>query len=434
MNVEEIIRKKRDGFELDTQEINFIVRGITTGDIPDYQISAWAMAVFFQGMNERETIDLTLAMSSSGDILDLSEIEGIAVDKHSSGGVGDKTTLVAVPLVAAAGLYVAKMSGRGLGHTGGTIDKLESIPGFMVEKNKDEFIKQINQVNAAIVAQSGNLVPADKKLYALRDVTATVDSLPLIAASIMSKKLAAGAAGIVLDVKVGRGAFMQNETDATRLAELMVKIGTGAGRKVIAVISDMSQPLGRMTGNSLEVKEALDILKGKGDERLTQLCLNLVAYMLIAGKMYKDFESAWQKTQEIYASGAGLNKFAEIITAQGGVIDWNDDYYGLPQAEIKEIYLAGESGYIQNIDALEVGKAAMVLGAGRAQLGNKIDYSAGVELLKKPGDYLNRGEACAILHTNNWGKISMAHHFLQGAFRIGDKKPTLNPLIIKIIK
>jgi len=434
MKVEEIIRKKRDGYELGTQEINFLVRGITDGTIPDYQISAWAMAVFFQGMNEREIIDLTLAMASSGDTLDLSAIEGITVDKHSSGGVGDKTTLVVVPLVAAAGLYVAKMSGRGLGHTGGTIDKLESIPGFTVEKNKEEFIKQINKVKAAIAAQSGNLVPADKKLYALRDVTATVDSLPLIASSIMSKKLAAGASGIVLDVKVGRGAFMQEEAEAVRLAELMVKIGTGAGRRVIALITDMNQPLGRMIGNSLEVKEALDILKGKGDERLIQLCLNLAAYMLIAGKMYEDFQPAWQKIQELYASGAGFNKLAEIIAAQGGVIRRDEEYYGLPQARFKEVYPAGESGYIQSIDALEVGRAAMALGAGRAQLGDKIDYSAGVELLKKPGDYVNRGEACALLHTNCREKIATAGCFLHGAFKIGERKPAPKPLIIRIIQ
>lgn len=433
MNAEELIRKKRDGYELDTDEINFLVEGISNGNIPDYQISAWAMAVYFQGMNGRETKDLTLAMAKSGEVMDWQAVSGVVVDKHSSGGVGDKTTLVVVPLAAAAGLYVAKMSGRGLGHTGGTIDRLESIPHFKVEKDKAEFITQINKVHAAIVAQSGNLVPADKKLYALRDVTATVESLPLIASSIMSKKLAAGAQGIILDVKVGQGAFMKNEADASRLAELMVRIGNSAGRSVIAVISDMSQPLGRMVGNSLEVKEALDILKGEGPEDLTELCLTLSAYMLLVGNMDRDFASAYRRIQEIHRSGAGLNKFVEIVSAQGGKIDWNDPDYGLASAEVKETYLAEQSGYIQNVDALAIGKAAMLLGAGRSKLGDRINYSAGIELLKKQGDFVSKGEACAVCYTNSAEKIDSVQGSLRQAFILGKEKSLVKPLIRKII-
>ncbi|MFY9323431.1 MAG: thymidine phosphorylase, partial [Syntrophomonadaceae bacterium] len=332
MNFQELIEKKRDGKTLSRDEIENLVQGIVSGEVPDYQISAWAMAVYFQGMTEEETRNLAIAMSNSGDVIDLTGLDGIPVDKHSTGGVGDKTTLVAVPLAAAAGVPVAKMSGRGLGHTGGTIDKLESIPGFQVEKSLEEVIEQVNWVKAAVISQMGNLVPADKKLYAIRDVTATVDSIPLIASSVMSKKLASGARGIVLDVKVGRGAFMKNLEEAQQLARSMVAIGQGAGRRVVAVLSDMNQPLGKTVGNALEVKEALDTLQGRGPSDLEELSIVLAAHMVHMGGVADSLEEAVLKVEKLLHNGAGLESFQRMVVAQGGHLRLDQADYGLPQA------------------------------------------------------------------------------------------------------
>ncbi|MCX5780580.1 MAG: thymidine phosphorylase, partial [Firmicutes bacterium] len=370
MNTQDIILKKRNGEEMNNAEIEFLVQGISDGSIPDYQTAAWAMAVYFQGMTERETNSLALAMAYSGEVLDLSCIAGIKVDKHSTGGVGDKTTLVVVPLAAAAGVPIAKMSGRGLGHTGGTIDKFEAIPGFQVEKTYQQFVDQVNRINAAVVAQTGNLVPADKKLYAIRDVTATVDSIPLIAASIMSKKIAAGAQGIVLDVKVGSGAFMKNERQALQLARTMIKIGQGSSREVVAVLTDMSQPLGEMVGNALEVKEAIDLLRGHGPADLEELSVCLTAHMLLLARKCSTYQQASQQVQKILSSGAGFDKFCALVTAQEGRLDYQLPFYGLPQAKLQSDVQAAADGYVAAIDAMEVGRAAMLLGAGRERLGD----------------------------------------------------------------
>ncbi|MCR4399349.1 MAG: thymidine phosphorylase, partial [Syntrophomonadaceae bacterium] len=356
MTASDLIKKKRDGGELTTEEIDFLVKGLTSGAIPDYQVTAWAMAVFFRGMSARETRDLALAMAASGDTVDLSGIRGIKVDKHSTGGVGDKTTLVVIPLVAAAGVPVAKMSGRGLGHTGGTVDKFESIPGFRSALSREEFIAQVNAVGAAVVAQSGNLVPADKKLYALRDVTATVDSIPLIASSVMSKKLAAGADAIVLDVKVGSGAFMKRTEEAFQLARLMVDIGTGAGRRVVALVTDMDQPLGHAVGNLLEVREAVDTLRGKGPADLEGLCLHLAGHMLALGGKAGDPVQGTALARQLLAAGDGLAKLREMVAAQGGRPEWLErEEEG--RARYWETVPAPSTGYVAAIDAEAVGLA-----------------------------------------------------------------------------
>lgn len=434
MNVQDIIAKKRDGNEMSRAEIEFLVNGISDGSIPDYQISAWAMAVYFQGMNERETKDLALAMAYSGEVMDLSPVAGIKVDKHSSGGVGDKTTMVVLPLVAAAGVPVAKMSGRGLGHTGGTIDKFESIPGFIVEKDYRDFIEQVQRVNAAIVSQSGNLVPADKRLYAIRDVTATVESIPLIASSIMSKKIASGAQGIVLDVKVGSGAFMKESGEAGRLARAMVEIGKGAGRNVVALLTDMTQVLGLMVGNALEVREAIDTLKGKGPEDLEKLSVKLAAHMLVLGEKFSQLADAQEKVYKIITSGKGLEKFIEIVEVQGGKLDYDSENYGLPQVGIKEEIKADEEAYIASLDALEVGRTAMLLGAGRERIGDKIDYAVGIELLKKRGDFVQRGDTLAVIHANDKKRLRIARERLPNAYQFNSKPVPKSPLIIDTIK
>jgi pyrimidine-nucleoside phosphorylase len=350
MNVQELILKKRDGLEMADDEIEFLVKGISDGSIPDYQISAWAMAVYFRGMSKRETHTLSLAMARSGEVLDLSEVEGVAADKHSTGGVGDKATMVVIPLVAAAGIPVAKMSGRGLGFTGGTIDKFESIPGFLVEMTHRQFIEQINRIKVALISQSGNLVPADKRLYALRDVTATVDSIPLIASSIMSKKIAAGAQAIVLDVKVGRGAFMKTVAEAEELARTMVEIGQGAGRRVTAVLTDMSQPLGCAVGNALEVKEVIDTLQGNGPDDLKELSIALAAHMLLLTNTYATLPDAVAKTKQLLFSGAAYEKFMEMVRAQHGVLQQTGDY-GLPRASLQVKVKATQTGYVREVDA-----------------------------------------------------------------------------------
>ncbi|EEK71784.1 Pyrimidine-nucleoside phosphorylase [Bacillus mycoides] len=396
----DLIAKKRDGHALTTEEINFIVEGYTNGSIPDYQMSSLAMAIFFQDMNDQERADLTMAMVNSGDTIDLSAIEGVKVDKHSTGGVGDTTTLVLGPLVAALGVPVAKMSGRGLGHTGGTIDKLEAVPGFHVEIENDEFMRLVNENKIAVIGQSGNLTPADKKLYALRDVTATVNSIPLIASSIMSKKIAAGADAIVLDVKTGAGAFMKTDEDAKRLAEAMVRIGNNVGRNTMAVISDMSQPLGEAIGNALEVQEAIDTLQGKGPKDLEELCLTLGSQMVYLAGQASSLEDAREKLIEVMNNGKALESFKTFLSAQGGDASVVDDPSKLPQAQFKIEVEAKEDGYVSEIVADEIGTAAMLLGAGRATKESEIDLAVGLMLRKKVGDSVKKGDSLVTIYAN----------------------------------
>lgn len=400
MRMVDLIVKKQNGKELTTEEIQFFVKGYTDGSIPDYQASALAMAIYFQNMTDQERADLTMAMVNSGETIDLSAIEGIKVDKHSTGGVGDTTTLVLAPLVAALGVPVAKMSGRGLGHTGGTIDKLEAIEGFHVELSKDEFIKLVNRDKVAVIGQSGNLTPADKKLYALRDVTGTVNSIPLIASSIMSKKIAAGADAIVLDVKTGAGAFMKTDEDAVNLAKAMVRIGNNVGRQTMAVISDMSQPLGFAIGNALEVQEAIDTLRGEGPEDLNELVLTLGSQMVVLAKKAETLEEARTKLQEVMKNGKALEKFKEFLSNQGGDASVVDDPSKLPQAAYKIDVPAKEAGVVSEIVADEIGVAAMLLGAGRATKEDEIDLAVGIMLRKKVGDKVEKGEPLVTLYAN----------------------------------
>ncbi|WP_090738152.1 pyrimidine-nucleoside phosphorylase [Paenibacillus sp. Mc5Re-14] len=400
MRMVDLIEKKRDGKELSTEEINFIIQGYTQGEIPDYQVSALAMSIFFKDMNERERADLTMAMVHSGDTIDLSAIEGVKVDKHSTGGVGDTTTLVLAPLVAALDIPVAKMSGRGLGHTGGTIDKLEAIAGFHVEITKDEFVDLVNRSKIAVVGQSGNLTPADKKLYALRDVTATVNSIPLIASSIMSKKIAAGSDAIVLDVKTGAGAFMKTVEDAKELAHAMVSIGNNVGRKTMAVISDMSQPLGLAIGNSLEVKEAIDTLRGEGPKDLEELCMALGSQMVFLAGKADSLEDAEEKLKEVILNGKALEKFKEFIANQGGDASVVDHPERLPQAQYLIEVPAKQDGVVAEIVADEIGTAAMLLGAGRATKESEIDLAVGLMLNKKVGDAIQKGDSLVTIHAN----------------------------------
>ena len=400
MRMVDVIEKKRDGLELSTAEIQFFIDGYTAGTIPDYQVSALTMAIYFQGMTEKERADLTMAMVASGDQIDLSKIEGVKVDKHSTGGVGDTTTLVLGPLVAAVGVPVAKMSGRGLGHTGGTIDKLESVEGFHVEIDNDEFINLVNKNKIAVIGQSGNLTPADKKLYSLRDVTATVDSIPLIASSIMSKKIAAGADAIVLDVKTGAGAFMKTLDDSRELAKAMVRIGNNVGRRTMAVISDMSQPLGFAIGNALEVKEAIDTLKGEGPEDLTELCLTLGSHMVFLAGKATSLEEARKMLEEVIENGSALENFKVFLSSQGGDASVVDDPSKLPQAKYTFELEAKEAGYVAEIVADEVGTAAMLLGAGRATKESEIDLAVGLMLRKKIGDKVEQGESLITIYSN----------------------------------
>lgn len=400
MRVVDLIEKKQAGLALSQEEINFLIAGYTDGTIPDYQMSALAMAIYFQGMTEEEASYMTMAMVKSGDEIDLSAIHGVKVDKHSTGGVGDTTTLVLAPLVAACGVPVAKMSGRGLGHTGGTTDKLEAIPGFSVTLSPQDFIDHVNRYKIAVVGQSGNLTPADKKLYALRDVTGTVQSIPLIASSIMSKKIAAGADAIVLDVKTGEGAFMKTLADAEALAHTMVKIGHQVGRKTLAVISDMSQPLGYMIGNALEVKEAIQTLQGKGPEDLTELCLVLGGQMLLAANRVTNLEEGKALLQEQIDSGRALEVFKTFLANQGGDTRIVDNLDLLPQARYHIPFLAQSSGVVSQWVADEVGVAAMILGAGRETKEDIIDPAVGIELCVKVGDSIQAGQPLAILHSN----------------------------------
>ncbi len=433
MRMYDIITKKRDGGVLSKEEINQFITGYTRGEIPDYQVSALMMAIYFQGMNETETLALTMAMAESGDLLDLSKIQGIKVDKHSTGGVGDKTTLALTPMVAACGIPVAKMSGRGLGHTGGTIDKLESFPGFRTNINTQTFMDNVNRIGIAVMGQTADLAPADKKLYALRDVTATVDQMSLIASSIMSKKLAAGADAIVLDVKTGSGAFMQREEDAVALAKEMVKIGRNAGRNTIAVVSDMDQPLGYAVGNALEVKEAIDTLRGEGPADFVELCMTLGSQMLIAGGKAQDSTQAKQMLEQVIKDGSALKKLAELVEAQGGDSRAVFDNSMLPQASMVEAVRAPKAGFIEKIACAEVGICSLILGGGRETMESDIDLSVGIVLTKKVGDSVVEGEIIAYLHGNDHGKLEAAKERFLQAYTYSEKQPQKKQMIKHII-
>lgn len=434
MRMYDIIHKKREGNELSAEEIQFVIREYTENKIPDYQMSALLMAIYFKKMNPRETADLTMAMVNSGEILDLSAIKGIKVDKHSTGGVGDTTTLVLGPMVAALGIPVAKMSGRGLGHTGGTIDKLESFKGFSVEMTKEQFMKNVNDIKIAVGAQTANLAPADKKLYSLRDVTATVDNISLIASSIMSKKIAAGADCIVLDVKVGDGAFMKTSQDAHELAYEMVQIGKNVGRKTVAVISDMDQPLGLAIGNALEVKEAIETLKGHGPEDLLQLCLTLGSQMVLLSGKAKSKEEAQNMLMDTIRSGAALKKLQEFIEAQGGDSSAVMDTSTLPTAAYVLPVKSTKAGYINKIHAEDMGLIAMELGAGRATKESIIDLSVGIVLNKKRHHKVEAGDILAYVHSNDMEKANKAVEAILKSIIIEDKPIENIPLIYGIVE
>ena len=433
MRFSDLIIKKRNGLKLTENDIIFMIEEYNGGKIPDYQMSAMLMAIYFKGMNNSEIRYLTKAMIDSGKIIDLSSIPGIKVDKHSTGGVGDTTTLALAPMVAAAGVKVAKMSGRGLGHTGGTIDKLESIEGFKTELSLNKFIKIVKKVGVSIISSTSDLVPADKKLYALRDVTGTVDSIPLIVSSIMSKKLAAGADAIVLDITTGSGAFMREYKDALKLGKIMVDIGLEFKKEIIGVVSNMDEPLGFAIGNSLEVKEAIEILKDKGPEDLRRLCLVLGSYMLKLGRVTKTYQEGINKLEKILKSGVALNKFKEMIIAQGGNSGIIDNPELLPLAKHCTKIKANKSGYIQKIDSRLVGESAMLLGAGREEKESKIDLSVGIVLKKKVGNRININEDLAEVHYNDSEKLKEAKKKLLSSFIIGIKKPVKLPLILATI-
>ena len=427
MRAYDLILKKRNGGELTTAEIEFLISGYTAGAIADYQMAALCMAIYFQGMSIRETADLTMAMAYSGDVNDLSGIEGTVIYKHSTGGVGVTTTVIVAPLVASCGVPVAKMSGRGLGHTGGTIDKLESIPGFQTEISQTEFVQQVNQIKLGLIAQTEALVPADKQLYALRDVTATVDSIPLIAASIMSKKIASGADGFVLDVKTGRGALMQNYAQSEVLAKTMVAIGKKVGKPTVALITDMDQPLGYAVGNALEVKEAISVLSGQGAADLTDLCLHLGAEMLVLAGHSPNQESGYKVVEQKLKSKAGLEKFRELISWQGGDPRVVDDLSLLPQASYQTEVRSRQSGYVSSIDALKIGSIAMQLGAGRKTKNSSIDLGVGIELKAKVGGYVERDQPLAVIHSNQ--PLQQEPQLVLNAFSISQARPQQRPLI-----
>ena len=433
MRMFDIISKKKYGEVLSKEEINYVIKGYTEGTIPDYQMSALLMAIYFKGMTYEETSLMTLAMADSGDRLDLSGIDGINVDKHSTGGVGDKTTLILAPIVAACGGKVAKMSGRGLGNTGGTIDKLESIPGFRTALTEEEFIKNVNETGLALTGQTGNLAPADKKIYALRDVTASVDSIPLIASSIMSKKIASGADAIVLDAKVGNGAFMKNMQDAEKLAKQMVMIGTNSGRNTIAVISDMNEPLGYAVGNALEVKEAVDTLKGRGPEDVVELCLELGAQMLIASEITDDRQTAVDMLKKSIEDGSAYAKFAEFVKRQGGDVSVLDDCDSIINARYIVDIVSENSGYVSSIQSELIGETAMILGGGRQNKGDDIDHSVGVVLSKKVGDKVDKGDVIATIYANDKDRIEDANELIVKAFAIQKEIVDTYPLIKRII-
>lgn len=428
MRMYDIIEKKRNGGTLSQEEIAYFVQGYTKGEIPDYQASALAMAIYFQGMTKEETAQLTWAMARSGDMVDLSAIQGVKVDKHSTGGVGDKTTLIVAPVVAACGAKVAKMSGRGLGHTGGTLDKLEAIPGLSTSIPKERFFEIVNQVGVAVIGQTGNLAPADKKLYALRDVTATVDSIPLIASSIMSKKLAAGSDCILLDVKTGNGAFMKTLDGSIELAQEMVAIGEHAGRRTVALITEMGRPLGHLVGNALEVQEAVETLQGRGPEDLYQVCVQLAGNMLyLAGK--GSYEDCCRMAQQAIADGSALQKLKEMVAAQGGDISCLEDPSRFPQTACHHVVKARQSGYITAMDTEAIGITSVVLGAGRASKEDAIDYAAGLRISKKTGEWVEEGQELAVLYTNRPEALAEAEERYQKAVTIGPDAPEALPLV-----
>lgn len=426
----DLIAKKRDGMEILPEELAYFVGGYTKGEIPDYQAAAFLMAVYFKGLSPGETTALTRLMAESGERIDLSGIPGLKVDKHSTGGVGDKTTLVLAPLVAAAGVPVAKLSGRGLGYTGGTIDKLESIPGFQTALDKDTFVRQVKDIGVAVSSQSADIVPADRKIYALRNATATEGSVPLIASSIMSKKIAAGADAIILDVKSGNGALLPLKEDTYELARLMVSIGRSLGRITTAVITDMNQPLGYAVGNSLEVQEAIWTLQGQGPPDLKELCLALGARMIVLAGKAARIKEAEQKLSALLNDGSALLKFKELIRAQGGDPEIADHPEKLPASSGQEKILSGREGFVQGIETKDIGRAAVLLGAGRRTPESKIDHSAGIVLHKKIGDPVSRGEALATLCFNQKRSVEEAHLLVLNSFRIKRAKSFLNPLLL----
>ncbi|RME07748.1 MAG: thymidine phosphorylase [Anaerolineae bacterium] len=428
MRAVDIIIKKRDGGELSREEIDFFIQGYTRGEIPDYQAAAWAMAVLLRGMTPRETTDLTLAMIASGDQLDLSDVVPLAVDKHSTGGVGDKTTLVVEPLVSACGVPMGKMSGRGLGFTGGTLDKMESIPGFNCNLSEEQFLRQLKEVGIVLAGQTSELAPADGKLYALRDVTGTVDSIPLIASSIMSKKLAAGAQAIVLDVKTGLGAFMSDLEEARTLARLMVDIARLAGRKAVALISDMNQPLGHAVGNALEVREAIATLQGNGPQDFVEHCLQVAAELLILAGKATHQEEARAQLQEALASGRGWERFRDLVRAQGGDLRYVDEPERLPRAAIIETIPAPRSGYLSQIHARVIGETAVLLGAGREKKGDPIDHAVGFEIHHKVGDYVEKGSPLFTIHANHPDRLEAAGTRVLNAHQWSDQPVEPLPL------
>ena len=433
MRMYDIIMNKRNGKALTKEEIKFFVKGIVDGTIPDYQTSALMMAVYFKGMNSEETANLTMEMAKSGDMADLSELKGIKVDKHSTGGVGDKTTLIIVPIAAACGVTIAKMSGRGLGHTGGTVDKLESIPGFCTEYGMDDFIDIVKENGLAVIGQSGNLCPADKKLYALRDVTATVDNISLIASSIMSKKIAAGCDRILLDVKVGSGAFMKNIEDAKLLAKEMVNIGNMVERKTMALITDMSVPLGNNIGNSLEVIEAVNVLKGEGPQDLTEVCFELASRMIYLAEKADSIEDAENKAKEAVKSGKALEMLKVMVKAQGGDVSYIEDITKFEKCTFEGEVKADKCGFITEMDAEKIGIAASEAGAGRETKEDIIDPSAGIILSKKTPDYVNEGETIAFIYSNSEEKLNKAMKTFKEAIKISGEKPKLLPHILDYI-
>ena len=429
----DIIAKKRDGYELTDEEIRSLIRQYTDGDIPDYQMAAFAMATYLRGMTDRETIALTDAMMRSGDLIDLSRFGDKSVDKHSTGGVGDKTTLIIGPIVSCLGGKLAKMSGRGLGHTGGTVDKLESIPGYRSTLSAEEFMAQVENVGMAVIGQSGNLTPADKKLYALRDVTATVGSLPLITSSVMAKKLAAGSHSIVLDVKIGSGAFMKTKEDGRRLAENMVRIGKACGRRMAAVMTNMDIPLGTSVGNALEVMEAVEVLQGRGSEDLREICLTLAVQMLMLCNQW-DEETARTRAEEAVASGAAFEQMKKWVSAQGGNSRALEDFSLLPQASIQHTVFSPRSGWLKHMDTEKVGEASGILGAGRQTKDDSIDPAAGIILHKKTGDYVEKGEPLATLYTNNASTVIVSELTLLSALTPSDEQPGPEPIVYGIIR
>ena len=433
MRMYDLIVKKKKGEKLTKEEIEFMISGYTKGEIPDYQMSAMMMAICFNGMNDEETLNLTMSMAHSGDMLDLSKIDGIKVDKHSTGGVGDKTSLALTPIVASCGVKIAKMSGRGLGHTGGTIDKLESFSGFTTGISEEEFINNVNTIGISIMGQTASLAPADKKLYALRDVTATVDNMSLIASSIMSKKLASGADAIILDVKTGSGAFMKTKEDSFELATKMVNIGKGANKKMMAVISDMDQPLGNMIGNALEVKEAIDTLNGVGPKDFTTLCYKLGSMMLMMGGVCESLEDGERLVDDAIKSGRALDKLCEFIKAQGGDPLMVKDPSLLPKAKIREEVLAPTKGYITKIVCDEVGICSLILGGGRETKESSIDLAVGIELVKKVGDYVNENDCIAYIYANDEEKKEIAKKRLLDAYSFDENKPLDRQVILGVV-